>query len=113
MEAFLKEEHLCREGNDTLSKPEKNYFLNVGLAIITFICIGSGFILVLRPAFVMNAIQLPWQQLHALTGYGMVVGVVVHLLMHSKWIKAVTSKIVSNPLRTTFISALNPRECPS
>lgn len=80
-----------------LSKPEKNYFINVGLGIITLVCIGSGIILAARPAFVMNAVQVPWQQLHALTGYGMIVGVVVHLLMHSKWIKAVTSKIVGSP----------------
>lgn len=104
MNTELKSEHFCKEGYDMLSRPEKNYFINAGLGIITLICIGSGVILAVRPVFVMNAIQLPWQQLHALTGYGMIAGVVVHLLMHSKWIKAVTSRIVGSPKKALALA---------
>jgi Domain of unknown function (DUF4405) len=38
-----------------------------------------------------------WQLLHMWGGIVMIVGVVVHLLLHQKWIVAMTKKMLSTP----------------
>lgn len=78
------------------SKGEKNYLIDVVLGIVGLLCMATGVLLQFRPAFIMNAVQLPLKELHVWTGYGMLAGVAVHLLMHSKWIKALTKNMVGS-----------------
>ena len=78
------------------TKPEKNYFINVVLTIISLVCIITGFMITSGP-FSGGSLNLgrylEMRTLHTWTGYIMTAIIVIHLLMHVKWIKSVTKNL--------------------
>lgn len=79
------------------SKPEKNYFINIMLAIIGFTCMLTGIGLALKPTFLMPMLRaIQFKNLHEWTGYVLTILVGWHLLMHSTWIKGMTNSIIKD-----------------
>ncbi|MBP2625343.1 MAG: hypothetical protein H6Q68_54 [Firmicutes bacterium] len=79
------------------SKVEKNYFINIMLAIIGFACMFTGVALAFKPAFLMTILStIKFKSLHEWTGYVLIILIGWHILMHSEWIKSVTEKIVND-----------------
>jgi hypothetical protein len=79
-----------------ISNAEKNYFLNIPLTIIGFACIISGFLIQDRS---LSFLGVNIRSLHVWTGYIMTALIVVHLLMHLKWIKNISLGITKNRLK--------------
>ncbi len=80
-----------------LQHPERNYFINVALSIMGFICAVTGILLYFRPRFINNfASSINYRQLHIWTGFIITALVLVHLLMHTTWIKNMTKNIFTN-----------------
>lgn len=76
------------------SKTDKNYLIDVSLAIIALVCILTGLGLSLKPAALMPLLTaIKMKSLHEWTGYAMLVLVILHLVMHTQWINAVTKTI--------------------
>lgn len=73
---------------------EKNYLLNIALGVSSLACIITGFILKLKIPALMASANI--KMMHEWTGYLMTALVVLHLLMHLKWIQALTKIMVSN-----------------
>ena len=79
------------------SKTEKNYLINIMLAIIGFSCMLTGVALSLKPAFLMPILMtIKFKSLHEWTGYILIILIGWHILMHSEWIKSVTNNIVKD-----------------
>lgn len=73
---------------------EKNYLLNIALGVSSLACIITGFILKLKIPALMVSVNI--KMMHEWTGYLMSALVVLHLLMHLKWMQALTKIMVSN-----------------
>lgn len=74
-----------------LTKGERNYYIEVALFVTGFACIITGIMLDLRPGGI--SIPMWFRSLHIYIGYVMAVLVVIHLLLHSGWIAAVTRDV--------------------
>ncbi|ODA42359.1 hypothetical protein [Desulfosporosinus sp. BG] len=75
------------------SKPEKNYFINISLIVMSLVCIVTGFLLDSRSnLFNVNT-------LHIWSGYIMAGILVIHLLMHIGWIVNLTKTIVHHKMK--------------
>lgn len=75
---------------------EYNYFLNVALFIIGFVCIISGLLLEAhRPIYLWGA-AVNLKELHTWTGYSMALLILVHLLLHAGWICTATRQILQD-----------------
>ncbi len=76
-----------------MSTGRRNFWLDVVLAILFVVAIDSGLAMwmidVAGPAipFLGRTLHI-WQHIHGLTVMFMVIGVIVHLLWHWKWVKA-------------------------
>lgn len=75
------------------TKAEKNYFINMTAAIIGFACAITGFMLKFRN--LPFASYLSPRSLHEVTGYLITGIVIVHLLMHTTWIKSLTKNLLT------------------
>ncbi|WP_003545125.1 DUF4405 domain-containing protein [Desulfotomaculum nigrificans] len=110
-----------------LSKLAKNYSINLLLGIMTTVCAGTGFLLYFKPGSIMQyLVKIPIMSFHIWTGFIMTGAVLLHLLLHAKWIKTVTKEMVSNKkgvlalVVTVFMSigifyaivAMNPAQGP-
>ena len=73
-----------------LSKPEKNYFINIILTIMALVCIVTGFLLDSKS----NALNA--RSLHIWSGYIMSGLLAIHLLMHIEWVASLTKTIFRN-----------------
>lgn len=76
-----------------LSKPEKNYFINISLIVMSIVCIVTGFMLDSRSGFI-NVTKL-----HIWSGYIMTGILAIHLLMHVDWIVNLTKTIRRNKMK--------------
>lgn len=76
-----------------LSKPEKNYFINITLTVMALVCIVTGFLLDFR-LNVFNA-----KLLHIWSGYIMTGILALHFLMHVEWIANLTKTILHNKVK--------------
>lgn len=76
-----------------LSKAEKNYFINIPLAVMALVCIVTGFLL----DFKSNAFNA--KSLHIWSGYIMTGILAIHFLMHSEWIANLTKSIFRNKMK--------------
>ena len=76
---------------------DKNYLLNIALGVSSLACIITGFILKFKIPALMASVNI--KMMHEWTGYLMSVLVVLHLLMHLKWMQALTKIMVSNTLK--------------
>lgn len=86
------------------SKTEKNYFIDIMLAIIGFSCMLTGLALAFRPTFLMPILTaIKFKSLHEWTGYILVILIGWHILMHSEWIKCMTNKIVNDKKKITAV----------
>jgi cytochrome c biogenesis protein CcdA len=84
------------------SKVEKNYLINIMLVIVGFACIFTGIGLAFKPGFLMPIlIAIKIKSLHEWTGYILTVLLGWHILMHSDWIKFMTSNMFSNKKKIT------------
>lgn len=80
-----------------ISKTDKNYLINIMLAIIGFACMLTGVALAFKPAFLMPIlVTIKFKSLHEWTGYVLIILIGWHILMHSEWINAVTKKNVND-----------------
>lgn len=79
-----------------ISNAEKNYYLNIPLTIVGFACLISGFLIDDR-SLSFGGVNI--RSLHVWTGYIMTGLIVIHLLMHLKWIKNITLGISQNKLK--------------
>ena len=76
-----------------LSKPEKNYFVNIPLTVMALVCIVTGFLL----DFKFNAFNA--KSLHIWSGYIMTGILAIHFLMHTEWIANLTKTIFRNKMK--------------
>ena len=83
LEVFLK----------MLSKPEKNYFVNITLTVMALVCIVTGFLL----DFKSNAFNA--KSLHIWLGYILTAILAIHFLMHVEWIAKLTKTIFQNKMK--------------
>lgn len=82
------------------SKAEKNYLINIALGIAALVCILSGFLLKIKvPALMPLLGALNIKTLHEGSGYLMTALVVVHILTHVEWIRALSKKMFAEKLR--------------
>ncbi|WP_353853009.1 hypothetical protein [Dehalobacter restrictus] len=80
-----------------LSPNEKNFILNTSLFIFAFTCIATGIILDLK----LNSItplfsSLNLKSLHIWSGYLTAIIILLHLILHLKWIGKVSSNLLKN-----------------
>lgn len=83
-----------------ISNAEKNYYINIPLTIIGFACLISGF-LIGDKSMSLGGINL--KSLHVWTGYIMTGLIGLHLLMHVKWIKNITTGIFKDRLKIVLL----------
>ncbi len=81
------------------TKAEKNYFINGSLAVFGFICALTGLTLKDRAIWV----SAPVLQIHEGTGYIASAIVLVHLVMHRKWLVAVTKNMFSSKRKVAIL----------
>ncbi|WP_158291426.1 DUF4405 domain-containing protein [Desulfosporosinus sp. Sb-LF] len=86
-----------------ISNAEKNYYINVPLTIIGFACLISGF-LIGDKSLSFGGINM--RSLHVWTGYIMTGLIVLHLVMHVKWIKNITLGIFQNRLKVISLATM-------
>lgn len=90
-----------------MSKPKLNYILDavIGLAFVLSSVTGLAFLLMgeggyqggRNPGYATALLGLSrqtWSDLHTLGSLVMIVGVIVHVLFHWKWIVCVTKKML-------------------
>ena len=101
-----------------MSKVKLNYALDVviGLAFLlsgvtglAFLAMGSGGYqggrnLEFASSF-LGIARTVWNDLHALTSIVMIVGVVVHLVFHWKWIVCMTQRVFGRSARAARVEA--------
>lgn len=79
-----------------LSKPEKNYYLNIVLLLLGTICVLTGIILAIKPHSLMPFfMSIHVKFLHEWASYALTALVMLHLLFHIEWIKAMTKKKIT------------------
>lgn len=76
-----------------LSKPEKNYFVNIVLIVMSLVCIVTGFLLDART----NVFNV--RTLHIWSGYIMTGLFAIHILMHIEWLTNLTKTIFRNKIK--------------
>lgn len=76
------------------SNSEKNYLINIVLGLIGLACIFTGLILKFKIPALMAYINI--KVLHEWTGYAMAAFIILHLLMHLKWVKNSTKTMLSS-----------------
>ncbi|HAF62995.1 MAG TPA: hypothetical protein DCK95_11825 [Anaerolineaceae bacterium] len=74
------------------------------IAVFFLACLVSGIILFVVPggpgtayALIFNISRGTWKDVHVWTGIGMLVGVIVHLVIHWGWVKKVSGKMFGKP----------------
>ena len=76
-----------------LSKPEKSYYLNITLLLLGMFCVLTGIALAIKPSSLMPFLMaIHFKTLHEWVSYALTVLVMLHLLFHLDWIKAMTKK---------------------
>lgn len=76
-----------------LSKPERNYYLNIALLLLGTICVLTGLLLAIKPPALMPFLRaISIKSLHEWTSYALTFLVMLHLAFHLEWIKAMTKK---------------------
>ncbi|WP_371370860.1 hypothetical protein [Sporomusa aerivorans] len=76
-----------------LSKPEKNYYLNIALLLFGSVSAFTGVALSINLPYLMPflmAVHIKF--LHELASYSLTVLVIFHLIFHFDWFKAMTKK---------------------
>lgn len=74
------------------SKAEKKYYVDIFMFMMGFACIITGFLLKFRSVSAPGANT--WV-LHEWTGYLVTAFIIIHLVMHSAWIKAATKNLLA------------------
>ncbi|MFH1133401.1 MAG: DUF4405 domain-containing protein [Nanoarchaeota archaeon] len=81
-----------------MAQPRTHYFLNLGMAIAFLLCFLTG--LVKFPGLLLwlgiNPGSMPlWQisRIHDWSGIALGAFVAVHLILHARWIAAMTKKV--------------------
>ena len=76
------------------STAEKNYLINIVLGVIGLACIATGLLLKFKIPALMAYVNI--KALHEWTGYIMAALVVLHFVMHLKWLQALTRSMLQN-----------------
>ncbi len=90
-----------------MNKANRNYYVNTVIGI-AFLFVGiSGLVFLIPTDWINFTVSTTptvlgvsfgvWQSLHKWAGIVMMLGVVLHQLLHWKWISAMTKKILSRP----------------
>ncbi|MBU2702250.1 membrane-bound ClpP family serine protease [Sporomusaceae bacterium BoRhaA] len=79
-----------------LSKPERNYYLNIILLVLGTICVLTGIALAIKPPSLMPFLMsIHIKSLHEWTSYALTILVMFHLAFHLNWIKAMTKNKIN------------------
>lgn len=80
------------------------------IAIFFLACLVSGIVLFVVPGgpgtaytLIMAVARDTWKDIHVWTGIGMLVGIVLHLIIHWGWIKKVSAKIFKRSQTVTVL----------
>ncbi|MCE5286268.1 MAG: hypothetical protein LLG02_10535 [Pelosinus sp.] len=79
-----------------IAKVEKNYFLDILLGIIGFVCIMTGLIIDFRLQAFLGFFGMV-KNLHIWAGYALATLVSLHVLWHFAWLQAMTKSMVKTP----------------
>ena len=88
---------------------EKNYFINALLFIAGLASIVTGILMDQRAEFINSMGAL--KNLHIWMGYALAVLLIVHLLMHVKWIKACSVRVFSDKKKALAFTAMVLAAC--
>lgn len=76
-----------------LSKPERNYYLNILLLFFGIICVLTGIALAIKPPALMPFLMtIHIKSFHEWASYALTVLIMLHLVFHIDWIKAMMKK---------------------
>lgn len=90
-----------------MNNGERNYFINAVLFIAGFVVIFTGITQHLRLEWVYNLISAGYlKQMHIWIGYALAVILVVHLILHSRWIASLTKKVFASPKKAVAFTSL-------
>ncbi len=90
-----------------MNNGERNYFINAVLFIAGFVVIFTGITQHLRLEWVYTLISAGYvKQMHIWIGYALAAILVVHLILHSKWISALTEKVFASPKKALAFTSL-------
>ena len=74
-----------------LSKPEKSFYLNIALLLLGAVSIFTGLALSLKPPTLMPFLMaMHIKSLHEWASYALTLLIMLHLIFHFDWIKAMT-----------------------
>lgn len=72
---------------------KKNFLLNIILFISAFTCILTGIEMDFYPISLGREGRFLVRNLHIYSGYAMAIGIVIHIIWHSGWIKSAVENI--------------------
>jgi hypothetical protein len=74
-----------------LSKPERNYYLNITLLLLGTVSVLTGIAMSIDlPYFLPFLLAIHIKLLHEYASYSLTVLVILHLIFHLDWFKAMT-----------------------
>lgn len=80
-----------------LAKPERDYYLNITLLLLGAVSLLTGIALSLKlPYFIPFLLAAHIKSLHEWASYTLTAVVLLHLLCHLDWFKAMTKKGFDN-----------------
>jgi hypothetical protein len=80
-----------------LSKSEKNYYLDIALLLFGLISIITGIAISIKPPALMPFLKaINIKSLHEWSSYTLTILVLLHLVLHMDWIKAMTKKKINS-----------------
>ena len=87
-----------------LSKPEKNYYLDIALLLFGAVSIATGIAISTKPPALMSFLKaINVKSLHEWSSYALTILVMLHLIFHMDWFKAMTRKKIHSKESTTTI----------
>ncbi|SFL59027.1 DUF4405 domain-containing protein [Pelosinus propionicus] len=87
-----------------LSKPEKNYCLDIALLLFGAVSIATGVAISIKPPALMSFLKaINVKSLHEWSSYALTILLMFHLIFHVDWFKAMTRKKIHSKKSTTTI----------
>lgn len=97
-----------------MAKPNVNYWVDVGIGVAFAVSAASGLVFLLPvadDALVLGVLGIAyrtWDRVHLWASLAMIAGVVVHLVLHSKWIVCMTQRTFKGKRSKSATSASCP-----
>lgn len=79
-----------------LLKPKKNYYLDIALLLFGVVSIMTGIALSIKPPALMPYLRaMNVKSLHEWASYALTLLVILHVVFHMDWIKAMTKNTIN------------------